>query len=148
LPRRRAAGTLDGKGETTPMRALVIAIAVLVILPAGVWARDGGGGRDREVRVAGTCGGGAKSKLKVKADDGRLEVEVEVEHVRRGSRWRVTLVQERRVAWRGTVRAGRSSGAFAVRRSLRDLAGADRVSFRAWGPGGVTCRAVATLAGD
>jgi hypothetical protein len=132
---------------TTPIRALAVAIALLVLLPAGASARHGGG-RDDEVRVAGTCGGGAKSKLKVKADDGRLEVEVEVEHVRRASRWRVTLVQEGRVAWRGTVRAGRASGAFAVRRSLRDLAGADRVSFRAWGPGGVTCRAVATLAGD
>jgi hypothetical protein len=130
------------------MRALAIAIAVLVMLPAGAAARHGGDGRDDEVRVAGTCGGGGKSKLKVKADDGGLEVEVEVEHVRRGSRWRMTLVQEGRVVWRGSVRAGRSSGAFEVRRRLRDLAGADRVSFRAWGPGGVTCRAAATLAGD
>jgi hypothetical protein len=128
-------------------RALATAIVVLMILPAGAWARHGGGGGD-EVRVAGTCGGGAKSKLKVKTRDGGLEVELEVEHVRRGSLWRVTLVQEGRVAWRGRVRAGRSSGRFEVRRRLRDLAGADRVSFRAWGPRGVTCRAVATLAGN
>jgi hypothetical protein len=130
------------------MRALAIAIALLVLLPAGAWARHGSDGGDDEVRVAGTCGGGGKAKLKVKADDGGLEVEIEVEHVRRGSLWRVTLVQEGRVAWRGRVRAGRSNGGFEVERRLRDLAGADRVSFRAWGPRGVTCRAAATLAGD
>jgi hypothetical protein len=130
------------------MRALSIAIAVLVILPAAAWGRHGGGGGGDEVRVAGTCGGGAKSKLKIKERDGGLEAEAEVEHVRRGSLWRVTLVQEGRVVWRGRVRAGRSTGAFHVERRLRDLAGADRVSFRAWGPRGVTCRAVATLAGD
>ena len=40
----------------------------------------------REVRVTGTCGGGARSELKLKARDGGIEAEVEVDHVRRGSR--------------------------------------------------------------
>jgi hypothetical protein len=125
-------------------RALVIGMALVLLAPAGAQARHGGS--DDEVRAAGTCGGGATSRLRVKARDGALEAEAEVGHVRRGSRWRVTLVQEGRVVWRGRATA-RSSG-FRVERRLRDLAGADRVSFRAWGPRGLTCRAAATLAGD
>jgi hypothetical protein len=50
------------------------------------------------------------------------------------------------VVWRGSVQA--RSGSFSVERRLRDLAGADRVSVRASGPRGVTCRLTATLAGD
>jgi hypothetical protein len=128
------------------IRAVVIAIALLaaLLIPAGASARHGG---DDEVRASGTCGAGAKSEVKVKARDGaRLEVEIEVEHVRDGSRWSVTLVQEGRVAWRGVVRA--RSGRFEVRRTLRDLAGADRVRVTARGPGGTTCRIAATLPGD
>ena len=98
--------------------------------------------------MAGTCGAGATSKLKVKADDGALEVEFEVEHARRGS----ALARHarpggtRRLA-RQRPRAGRGSGRFAVERRLRDLAGADRIGVRASGPGGVSCRAAATLPG-
>lgn len=127
--------------------AIPIIVLAALALPAAASAKHGGRDDD-EVRAAGTCGGGARSTLKLKARNGGIEAEAEVEHARRGSSWRVVLAQEGRVVWRGTVRAGRSSGAFSVERRLRDLAGADRVSLRASGPGGVTCRATATLAGD
>src|SRR4051812_26294335 len=107
------------------MRASLITIFLLAALALPGVANARGGGRDDEVRVRATCGGGAKATLKVKADDGRLEVEAEVEHVRRGSPWRVTLIQEGRIAWRGRARA--TGGRFEVRRGLRDLAGADRI---------------------
>jgi len=140
----RPPATLDGIVKARATVVIVIALlAGPVLAPAGASARHGG---DDEVRATGTCGGGAKSKVKVKADDGALEVEIEVEHVRSGSRWSVTLVQEGRVAWRGAVRA--RSGRFEVRRTLRDLAGADRVRVTARGPDGLTCRAAATLPGD
>jgi hypothetical protein len=125
--------------------ATLVLLAAPLALPAGASARHGG---DRDVvRAAGTCGGGVRSEIKLKADDGGIEAEVEVHQARRGSSWRVTLSQEGRVVWRGTARAGRSSGAFTVERRLRDLAGADRVSVRASGPRGVACRASATLPG-
>jgi hypothetical protein len=107
----------------------------------------GGGDRD-QARATGTCGGGVRSTLELKADDGAIEVEFEARGARRDSAWRVTLSQEGRVEWRGTTRARGGSGAFRIRRSIRDLEGADRVSVRASGPGGVSCRATATLAGD
>jgi hypothetical protein len=124
---------------------IIASLLVALALPAGAGARGGDDDRD-EVRVRGTCGGGARSELELKARDGRIEAEFEVDHARRGSSWRVTLSQEGRVVWRGTVRA--RSGSFDLERRLRDLAGADRVSARALGPRGVTCRATATLAGD
>jgi hypothetical protein len=107
-----------------------------------------GGGDDDRARVSGTCGGGVRSQLELRAEDGAIAVEFRVSRARRDSAWRLTLSQEGRVAWHGTARARGGDGAFRIRRSLRDLGGADRISVRASGPRGVTCRATATLPGD
>ena len=77
--------------------------------------------------------------------DGAIRVRFEVDHSRAGASWRVVLVQDRRVVWRGRARTRGDS--FEIERSLRDLPGADRVTARAWGPGGVTCAAAVTLPG-
>lgn len=122
-------------------------ITSTVLSIAALAFSHGGGDRD-QTRANGTCGGGVRSTLELKADDGAIEVEFEARGARRGSAWRVTLSQEGRVEWRGTAHARGGSGAFRVRRNIRDLEGADRVSVRASGPGGVSCRATATLAGD
>jgi hypothetical protein len=127
-----------------PTTLIIMSLLLALGAPAAASARHGEDGD--EVRAAGTCGGGVRSELKLKARDGAIEAEVEVDHARRGSLWRLTLSQEGRVVWRGSVRA--RSGSARVERRLRDLAGADRVSVRASGPRGVTCRATATLAGD
>jgi hypothetical protein len=99
------------------------------------------------VRVQGTCGRGATSELRLRAGDGAIRVEFEVRTHRRGERWRVVLVHERRVVWRGRARAS-GGRAFRVRRYLRDLEGADRVTARASGPRGNACEAGALLRGD
>ncbi len=101
-----------------------------------------------EVRVSGVCGSGASSKLKLKADDGRIELEFQVEHGRGGVVWRVALVRERRVVWKGAATTARRSGSFEVRRTFDDLPGTDTVVARAWGPAGTSCRATATLSGS
>ncbi len=107
-------------------------------------AKDGPG----DVRVTGVCGSGATSKLRLKGDDDGIELRFEIEHSRPGVAWRVVLVHERRIAWKGTVRTSRRNGSFELRRTLRDLPGADVVAARAWGPRGLTCRADATLPGS
>ena len=130
------------------VRWCAVAATAVVLLVAGAApaaARDGADDR-REARVAGTSGKGASSKLRLRSRDGEIRVEFEVRRNRRGERWRVVLVHERRVAWRGRARTSRSSGSFRVRRTLRDLRGSDRVKVRAAGPRGVTCEAAATLA--
>lgn len=109
---------------------------------------DGGVGEDRgeRLRVAGRCGAGATSRLELEAkDDGELEVKFRVRHARPGARWRVALVQERRVVWTATLRTKGSPPSFEFRRELKDLAGADEVTARAWGPRGLACRASAVL---
>jgi hypothetical protein len=113
---------------------LAILLAVLLAAPA----------RADDVRVEGSCGAGAESRLRLRADDGSIRVEFRVDSRRSGERWRVALVHERRVVWRGRVRT-RSGGSFRIRRSMRDYDGADEVSVRASGPGGNTCQAGATL---
>ena len=123
---------------TLPVLASILLVAAGVPVPAG-------GGRDPQVRAAATCGHGAPGELKVKRHDGRLEVEFELERSRTpGARWRVVLVHEGRVEWRGTARAS-AHGRWRFERRVRDFAGADRVSVRATDPRGLSCSASATL---
>ena len=140
---------VPGVRYAVPLRAItvmVLALGMTLVLTEGAIARDGKDGRG-EVRVAGSCSPGATSKLRLKSRDGGLEVEFEVDHNRVGALWRVAIVHERRVAWRGTAKTAGPSGSFAVTRRLVDLVGTDTVTSRAWGPAGVTCRATATLLG-
>ena len=76
-----------------------------------------------------------------------LEVRFEVDYTRARVPWRVVLVHERRVAWKGTVKTTSPYGSFEIRRTLSDFPGADAVTARAWGPSGVMCRATAVLPG-
>jgi hypothetical protein len=126
-------------------RVLAPLAIVLVLLfaapPVPAVAKDGRG----DVRVAGVCGSGATSKLRLKSDDDGIELRFEVDYSRAGVVWRVVLVHERRIAFKGAVRTTRPNGSFQVRRTLQDLAGADAVTARALGPGGLVCRAAAVL---
>jgi hypothetical protein len=130
-----------------PTIVAVLLAGLLLALPASSPARGGGdGGGGDEIRTSGTCGGGASSELRIRAKDGTIELRFEVRGARRGS-WRVVVVQERRIAWRGTVAAGGSSRSFRVERDLDDLPGADAIMVRASGPRGLTCNASGTLSG-
>ena len=119
-----------------------ICLALVLAAPATALARG-----EKDARVSGTCGKGAASQLRLKADDGEIEVELEVKSNRSGERWRVTLVHERRVVWRGQARTRSGSRSFRIRRSIPDFDGVDEVSARASGPGGKTCHATTTLSG-
>jgi len=106
------------------------------------------GGDDRadrpEVRVSGMCGRGASSRLTLKGRDGEIEAEFEI-HQRHSGHWRVVVVQERRIVWRGRERTSSRHGSLSVERRLDDLPGADEVMARAVGPRGLTCQATAVL---
>jgi hypothetical protein len=125
-----------------PITAICLALALGA--PAAALAHGGDG---QDVRVSGTCGKGASSKLRLRAKDGALRVEFEVDSRRAGERWRVVLVHERRVAWRGQARTRSGNGSFRIRRSVPDFGGADQVTARASGPRGNTCEATGLLTG-
>ena len=122
----------------------LLGIGLVLLYPAravAAVAKDGRG----EVRAAGVCGSSAVSRLRLKSGDDGIELRFEVDHGRAGAVWRVVLVHERRIAWKGAVKTTRSDGSFEVRRTLDDLPGADAVSVRALGPQGLVCRAAAVL---
>jgi hypothetical protein len=141
--------TARSRARTLPIVLALALLALALLGPASALARGGGGGGGGgggsrpEVRVAGACGRGATSSLTLKARDGGIEAEFEV-HGRTGL-WRVALVQEQRVAWRGRARTSRVSHSFSVERRLGDYPGPDRILARAVGPRGITCSATATL---
>ena len=82
---------MTDEGRDMRSRRLVLAATVvLVAAVAAVFAAPASSG-DREVRRAGVCDGAATSKIKLKAENGRIEVEFEVDQNRNGVPWKVTL---------------------------------------------------------
>jgi len=117
---------------------LAIAAAALVVVPA-TWAKDG------DVLVRGTCTSSTTSKLKLSEEDGRIEVEFEVDQNRNGVRWSVLLRRPTTVLVRTTRVTRAPSGSFELRRVVADLAGRDRITARATSPSGEVCRATAAF---
>lgn len=100
---------------------------------------------DRERRVAGRCSGNATSKLKVELDDGRLEVEFEVDQNRRGVRWSVVIARNGKRVVRTSAKTRGRSGSFSVERKIANPPGRDRIAARATSQGGQVCRAALTF---
>jgi hypothetical protein len=126
--------------RTLLLLLVCLALALGGTAPSPAHARDGD-----DVRVEGDCGRGASSRLRLKADHDDIRVEFDVRGRRAGERWRVVLVHERRVVWRGRARTRSRSASFRVRRWVPDFDGADEISVRGSGPNGNTCHATATL---
>ena len=89
------------------------------------------GGDDDRVIKTGSCSGGADWKLKVKTDDGRLEVEGEVDSNQSGQSWNWKIKDNGSVAAIGSATTGGRSGSFSVERTITNQAGTDTVVFRA-----------------
>ena len=121
--------------------ALTLSALSLGIVGAGATSASANDDDDDRVLVTGRCSAGAEWKLKVKTDDGRLEVEGEVDSNVAGQRWRWTLRHNGSVSDRGTGTTGARSGSFEVERKVVDLAGTDTLVFRAVRDGQV-CRGV------
>jgi hypothetical protein len=154
--------------------ALGLAAAALAVAPAGAFADHGdddgarggddhggqrddrGGGDDNggrradddkknERRVAGSCTGSTSAKLKAKHDDGRLEVEFEVDQNRNGVTWKVQLRRNDSVVVKTRATTTAPSGSFSVERKIADPAGNDRIKAKATSPSGEVCTASVTI---
>ena len=117
-----------------------LALASLAATVGAAPASARGDDDDRVIRT-GSCSAGAGWKLKVKTDDGRLEVEGEVDSNVAGQQWRWTIRHNGSVSDRGTATTTARSGSFDVERKIVDLAGTDAVAFKAVRDGQV-CRGV------
>ena len=124
------------------VKRLVAACAVCAAALVGAQATSA---KDGDVLVRGTCTKASASKLKLSEEDGRIEVEFEVDQNRNGVRWTVVLRRPSTVLLRTTRVTRAPSGSFELRRVVADLVGRDRVSVRATSPSGEVCRATAAF---
>jgi hypothetical protein len=99
----------------------VAALTLGAVSASPASAKDG----DGRVERRGACSSGAVWKLKGKHDDGRLEVELEVDSNRNGQAWNVVLTDNGTAVYRGTHRTVAPSGSFEVERRIADRAGSD-----------------------
>ena len=129
-----------------PHSLLALCLVALAALALPLAARADDGGDRADVRVERSCTAQSTVRLRVRSEDnGVLRVELDVRTPRRGTRWAVSVVHERRLAWSAARRTSTSSGSFSVRITTPDWPGHDAVVARAVGPRGEVCRAAVTL---
>jgi len=102
----------------------VLAAGMLAVAPA-VAAKGG------DVIRAGSCSAASDWKLKVGNEDGRLQVEFEVDQNRNGQTWNVALRRNGAAFWSGQRTTQAPSGSFEVRRLTANGAGSDTIVGRA-----------------
>jgi hypothetical protein len=125
----------------TGIAALALTTAAIPLALAAP-ATAGGG----EVIHRGSCSGSTDWKLKAKHDDGRLEVEGEVDSNRTGQNWRWVFRHNGSVSARGWATTRGPSGSFEVERRMVNLRGTDTIVFRARNPrSGEVCRGVVRI---
>jgi hypothetical protein len=120
-----------------PTRHIAIAAAAGLVALPGTPA-VGKNGNDNRVIKTGSCTDGSRWKLKVKPDDGRLEVEFEVDQNRNGVRWNVTVRRNGAAAASGARTTAAPSGSFSFERRISGASG-DQISAVAK-RSGASCR--------
>lgn len=123
----------------TALAGLALLALLALSLPVGLVAPAAASGGGGDVRTSGGCSGSAHWKLKAKPDDGRIEVQGEVDSNASGQRWSWILEHNGSISARGSKSTAGVSGSFEVRRRMANLAGTDHFVFRATHHGQV-CR--------
>jgi hypothetical protein len=123
----------------TAAAALTISTLGLTALAAGPASA---GDDDDRVERNGSCSAGTDWKIKAKSDDGRIEVEAEIDSNKVGQTWSWKLKDNGSVLARGQSTTTGPSGSFEVERKPANQAGTDNFVFRAVYPAtGEVCRA-------
>ena len=87
--------------------------------------------KDGDVIRRGACSGAGDWKLKLSEENGRIEVEYEVDQNRVGDTWRIRIRHDDDLVFAGTRTTKAPSGSFEVRILQRDRAGDDVFRGRA-----------------
>ena len=101
---------------------------------------------DDDVIKRGNCSGRTDWKLKVKPDDGRLEVEGEIDSNRNRQVWRWKIMHDGSLSTHGRAITRGPSGSFEIERRIVDTRGVDHIVFRAVNlRNGEICRGVVRI---
>jgi hypothetical protein len=108
-------------------KAVAVSLVALFVLAVPAVASAG----DRDVIREGPCSGRSDWKLKLSPEDGRIEVEFEVDQNVVGDEWRVRISHDGEIAFRGTRTTRGASGSFELRIVEPNNAAADNFLARA-----------------
>ena len=129
-------------GRATALLTSVLVATTLVAAPMATSAKDG------DVIRRGDCTARSDWKLKLSPDNGRIEVEFEVDQNRNGHKWNIRMKRNGNLFWRGARRTQPPSGSFEVRKLTRNGAGTEKIVVRARNARtGEVCRGVARFRG-
>ena len=120
--------------------ALALVAFGALSMPVGVAAKG------TDVIRTGNCSANSDWKLKLSQEDGKIEVEFEVDQNKVGKTWNVTLKRNGNVFWSGQRTTQAPSGSFEVRKLANNGAGTDEFVARAVNPNsGEVCRGTASI---
>lgn len=105
--------------------AIGVMAAGMLAFPATIAAKS------TDVIRTGSCSGSSDWKLKAKPDNGRLEVEFEVDQNVNGQVWNVKLKDNGSTFWHGLKTTHSPSGSFSLTKRTANNAGTDTITGRA-----------------
>ena len=114
--------------------------APLVATATPAFASGGGGG----VSSSGACTNGGHFELKAKHDDGRIEMEYQVDSNRAGQVWAVRITDNGTVVVSRNATTAGPSGSFTIRKVIANQPGPDKIHAHATF-GNHTCGGSVTL---
>jgi len=101
--------------------------APLLAAATPAFASGGGGG----VSSSGACTNGGHFELKAKHDDGRIEMEYQVDSNRSGQVWAVRITDNGTVVVSRNATTAGPSGSFTIRKVIANQPGADKIHAHA-----------------
>jgi hypothetical protein len=111
----------------------LLAVGLLSTAPAALAKGSG-------VRRSGSCSASSVWKLKANPDNGKIEVDFEVDSNVVGQTWNVVIKDNGTRVFKGQRTTQAPSGSFEVRKLITDQAGTDKIAARAKNPAtGETC---------
>jgi hypothetical protein len=112
-------------------KAKRFALAVVLVLPPVLSAAPVAPAKDGDVRRAGRCTAASTAKIKLSEENGRIEIEFEVDQNRVGVRWNIVLRKNGVVIRRASRVTRAPSGSFELRALTANRAGGDRITATA-----------------
>ena len=113
------------------MISKILRVGVAALLTLSVAGAVPALAKDGDVIRRGACSGASDWKLKLSPEDGKIEVEYEVDSNKVGQTWQVRIVKNGNVIFRGARETKGASGSFTVRLVTANTAGDDVFRARA-----------------